>query len=565
MALFGSKKSRSEKILEDVDEYIRTGNELLKKGDIEGANSSFRKARILLMKFDTSDMPLETAKRYTKIAYGIMETGDDEIAMECADLALELNKKEVDAYLVKGAIYLKRTRMYNQAILSFNDALKINPKHEKALELKAGALEKRKDYKKAYMIYKQLVETSDNPDKYRKKMDAIKKRLKLRRAGQRASGEKKEVKISMEHPPAEKKVKAEEQRVTKAEELKPAEAPEPALEAPSKAEATAAEGEMPEEAVAEEIPERPEIEATTVAVEASGIEEAVPEVPQSEAVSEPEGRPEVEIEAPVETEETVKEAPSEPELGIAEVAEEEEPPSEEIASTYEVTPEVVETAVESTETAEPSVPESGMEEPEVEEEMEMPAERPAEEEEVEGERAAVEEPAEEAEEEIEIDVDEVRKQANAAFEEDDYEKAEELYEQLAMAGENDIDLYYNLGVCYYSNGRLQDAVEVFDAILDADPDDTDSWLTKGAAHFALQEYDKAIDSFNNVLKRNVNEDAAWYYKACSEALRGNAKLALTFLERAISLDENYREIAADDESFASLKDDPKFREIVGEA
>jgi len=162
-------------------------------------------------------------------------------------------------------------------------------------------------------------------------------------------------------------------------------------------------------------------------------------------------------------------------------------------------------------------------------------------------------------------VEEVRKQANAAFEEDNYEKAEELYEQLAVAGENDIDLYYNLGVCYYSNGRVEDAVEVFDAILDADPDDVDSWLTKGAAHFALKQYDKAIDSFNNVLKRNANEDAAWYYKSCSEALRGNAKLALTFLERAVSLDENYREIAADDESFASLKEDPKFKQIVGQA
>jgi len=538
MALFGSKKSRSEKILEDVDEYIRTGNELLKKGDIEGANSSFRKGRILLMKFDTSDMPLETANRYTKIAYGIMETGDDEIAMECADLALELNKKEIDAYLVKGAIYLKRNRMYNQALLSFNDALKINPKHEKALELKAGALEKRKQYKRAYMIYRQLVEISDNPDKYRKKMDAIKKRLKLSRAGERVSREKKDVKISMEHPPVEKKA-------IEAEEPKAEEVPEPVVEAVSKAEEPGAEGEIPEEAVAKEIPEKPEIEVTpgtpeeVESIGAPEIQETVPEAQQTEEVevlSEPEGRPEEEIEVPSGTEEAVEEVPSEPEADTGEIEEKGELPSEVAVASTEMSEEVVETPVETA--AEPSVPEPSMEEPAAEEE---------------------------AKEEVEIDVEEVRRQANAAFEQDDYEKAEGLYEQLAMAGENDIDLYYNLGVCYYSNGRLQDAVDVFNAILEADPDDTDSWLTKGATHFALKEYDKAIDSFNNVLKRNVNEDAAWYYKACSEALRGNSKLALTFLERAISLDENYREIAADDESFASLKDDPKFKEIVGQA
>jgi len=515
MALFGSKKSRSEKMLEDVDEYIRTANELLKNGDIEGANSSFRRGRILLQKFDTSDMPLETANRYTRIAYGIMETGDDEIAMECAERALELNEKEIDAYLVKGAIYLKRTRMYNQAILTFNDALKINPKHEKALELKAGALEKRKQYKKAYLLYKQLAEISDNPEKYRARMDAIKKRMKLKRAGERSGEEKKDVKVSMKGSIGAKK----------------AVKPEVTLPAP----------------------ESPKVDKVLSDVlESVGAPEPVwesPEVAAEEVVTPPSSENPTEIPEAVSTEISGTEELPPPEPETEETGPEPEPQAEEISTQEQEIPAEAELVEEAPEIPEPKA----APEPEITEEPKAVPE------------SAAEEMPPEEEEAIEIDVEEVRKQANAAFEEDNYEKAEELYEQLAVAGENDIDLYYNLGVCYYSNGRVADAVEVFDAILDADPDDVDSWLTKGAAHFALKQYDKAIDSFNNVLKRNANEDAAWYYKSCSEVLRGNAKLALTFLERAVSLDENYREIAADDESFASLKEDPKFKQIVGQA
>ena len=558
MALFGSKKSRSEKMLEDVDEYIRTANELLKKGDIEGANSSFRRGRILLQKFDTSDMPLETANRYTRIAYGIMETGDDEIAMECADKALELNEEEIDAYLVKGAIYLKRTRMYNQAILAFNDALKINPRHEKALELKAGALEKRKQYKKAYLLYKQLAETSDNPEKYQAKMDAIKKRMKLKRAGERSGEEKKDVKISMKGPPGAKKITIPEEpgkeskMELKAEEEIIALASE---KTPPKTEAITSEAEeMP-------VPKRElPAEKETISEGPKMVDDVLNDV--LETVGAPEATPREMTEPAAEEvitealEEIVTEVPEpvpEEAGGVGEVT----PPPE--PETEEITPALEEVPIQEQEM--PAGAEVGEKGPEIPEEEamagpEMSAEAP---------EAEATEPEEAGEEAIDIDVEAVRKEANAAFEDDDYEKAEGLYEQMAMAGENDIDLYYNLGVCYYSNGRIEDAVEVFDAILDADLDDTDSWLTKGAAHFALKQYDKAIESFNNVLKRNVNEDAAWYYKACSEALRGNAKLALIFLERAVSMDENYREIAADDESFASLKDGPKFKQIVGQA
>jgi tetratricopeptide (TPR) repeat protein len=57
-----------------------------------------------------------------------------------------------------------------------------------------------------------------------------------------------------------------------------------------------------------------------------------------------------------------------------------------------------------------------------------------------------------------------------------------------------------------------------------------------------------------------NEDQ-WrghYNLACLEALTGNREGAIEHLRRAIELDPQAKEWAADDEDFDALRDDPEF-------
>ncbi len=53
-----------------------------------------------------------------------------------------------------------------------------------------------------------------------------------------------------------------------------------------------------------------------------------------------------------------------------------------------------------------------------------------------------------------------------------------------------------------------------------------------------------------------------YQLACVEALDGNADRAVEELERAVQREERFRAIAAGDDDFAALRDDPRFVELT---
>jgi tetratricopeptide (TPR) repeat protein len=60
------------------------------------------------------------------------------------------------------------------------------------------------------------------------------------------------------------------------------------------------------------------------------------------------------------------------------------------------------------------------------------------------------------------------------------------------------------------------------------------------------------------LERYPEHGSMLYAKACALAVAGRREEALEFLERSIAQDERARAWAADDEDFASLRDDPRF-------
>ena len=76
-------------------------------------------------------------------------------------------------------------------------------------------------------------------------------------------------------------------------------------------------------------------------------------------------------------------------------------------------------------------------------------------------------------------------------------------------------------------------------------------------HMASGDYDTA----RRLLEEALTEtDAAvvHYQLACVEALTGNKKHALAELEAAVEREDRFREHAAKDEDFASIRDDPRF-------
>jgi Cupin domain len=67
----------------------------------------------------------------------------------------------------------------------------------------------------------------------------------------------------------------------------------------------------------------------------------------------------------------------------------------------------------------------------------------------------------------------------------------------------------------------------------------------------------------DVLKEHPGLPLGLYNLACCEARLGDSEAALDHLAAAIDAEHRFRDIARDDDDFESIRDEPRFRELVG--
>jgi tetratricopeptide (TPR) repeat protein len=75
-------------------------------------------------------------------------------------------------------------------------------------------------------------------------------------------------------------------------------------------------------------------------------------------------------------------------------------------------------------------------------------------------------------------------------------------------------------------------------------------------------FEEAIELMRRDAEAHPDHPALLYNLACYEALADWRDDALEHLARAVELSPRFREFAADDEDFASLRDDPRFSEVL---
>jgi len=82
--------------------------------------------------------------------------------------------------------------------------------------------------------------------------------------------------------------------------------------------------------------------------------------------------------------------------------------------------------------------------------------------------------------------------------------------------------------------------------------------------FQAGEYDQVADRGRELLKDHPEYAGVYYNVACAEALAGRGDDALEDLRHSIEQSDRFRKLAQDDEDFASLRDRPDFKELVGD-
>jgi tetratricopeptide (TPR) repeat protein len=84
----------------------------------------------------------------------------------------------------------------------------------------------------------------------------------------------------------------------------------------------------------------------------------------------------------------------------------------------------------------------------------------------------------------------------------------------------------------------------------------------GAAYLKLQDYERAIAAFGRIIALNPQDGTAHYNTACAYALMGQVEEACAWLEKAIALDGEHRQMARDDADFDGIREDERFKALV---
>jgi tetratricopeptide (TPR) repeat protein/TolB-like protein len=145
-----------------------------------------------------------------------------------------------------------------------------------------------------------------------------------------------------------------------------------------------------------------------------------------------------------------------------------------------------------------------------------------------------------------------------------------------------VGAHTRLGYCYYRQGRYDEAIAEYErelsflgssdhalrdrSMIELDQKLGAAYLRKGMREEAEKHFKRGLKKFEERLGRGAGDPFTKYYIACLYALQGDADNAIKYLTASL---ERLRELntirAKNDPDFESLRDDPRFREIIGES
>ena len=177
-----------------------------------------------------------------------------------------------------------------------------------------------------------------------------------------------------------------------------------------------------------------------------------------------------------------------------------------------------------------------------------------------------------------------------------YKEAFDAYDTAIKLDSKLSDPWFELGHLYLRSKSYEEAIANFQKSIDLKSDDPYCWNGLGYAHFKFEKYENALSAFDKAIEldpsngefhysriralRSLGQDkdaiaemeltkslikgTNEYNQACFELICGNIDTALTLLTQAISKKPRTRIWARHDPDFESIRDDSRFKELIGE-
>jgi tetratricopeptide (TPR) repeat protein len=105
-------------------------------------------------------------------------------------------------------------------------------------------------------------------------------------------------------------------------------------------------------------------------------------------------------------------------------------------------------------------------------------------------------------------------------------------------------------------------IEVYDEILTIRPGDLEALTYKADAAMEMREFNWALSLCNRVLEVDTRNAHALYQRACALSCLGIEDRAISDLERAIENSASFKEVAAQEDDFNILRDNPRFEALI---
>jgi len=144
------------------------------------------------------------------------------------------------------------------------------------------------------------------------------------------------------------------------------------------------------------------------------------------------------------------------------------------------------------------------------------------------------------------------------------DEAETILRKALELDPNDALAYNNLGAALNDLKRYDEAEAILRKALELNPSNALAYNNLGAALSDLKRYDEAEVAFCKAIELDPNYASPYYNLACLESIRNNTDAAIEHLRRAAQQPDFNLELARRDPDFEWIRDDARFREIVGE-
>ncbi len=141
-----------------------------------------------------------------------------------------------------------------------------------------------------------------------------------------------------------------------------------------------------------------------------------------------------------------------------------------------------------------------------------------------------------------------------------YDEAEAAYRKAIELNPSDAAAYNNLVILLRITNRTDETIPLLEKIIEINPQDFNSYLA--LASIAKQAGRKASEEHVEKARKLLPEDD-WYNRACLESVCDNFDSAFEYLEKAAQRERFNPAWAWQDPDLQWIRDDPRFREIVG--